>query len=660
MSSEIFYDKAFIRVEEKYIPVVNHGSSNCFEFDSRGREIPEKTWSVLNHPYTERMLFTADEIREIADFYEEINMSNRGGTKKSRNRSFEENEFRRWILAGMKSAHTVEEYMEFGNRVIIIDYSEDRWMKYSVPTTEALLDKIQELADRQITVGFWDTNQRKLLINYYESHPDLKKYQIIEFCDDGFSGTNFDRPQFTRMIEMLRNREIDAVMVKDLSRFGRDHLEVGGYLELLFPLFGTRFISVNDNFDTNDYVGTTGGLELAIRNLVNGMYSKDLSLKIRSANQARRKQGFYHSCGHAFYGYQLDPKDKRKLIVDENVRQVVVRIFDLCIAGQSTKSIAQHLNDQKIPSPRQYKLQNGMFYNGRVVDGESIWLASTIRKILSDERYTGKMISNTREMVGIRTNKSRALPREQWIVVENTHEAIISEEKFQAAAVSLASRIKTVNMNTSGNRAGNLFVCGYCGRKLQKAPAIDTHLFCLKASSQNQAECAAIHESLEVLQDKTLSVVQAIARILLDKSKFEKKYDVTEQAQLERLIADMERRRRQIANGKSSLYEEYRNGHISRERFVKIQSDNKAEDERLQQKIAEKNVVLNECIQKQKALALAGQDAEQIQALTEYRPEVISRLIDKVRVFEGGRIEIGLKSKYLTDIIGECIPGLAS
>jgi len=237
------------------------------------------------------------------------------------------------------------------------------------------------------------TNQRKLLMNYYESHPDLKKYQIIEFCDDGFSGTNFDRPQFTRMIEMLRNREIDTVMVKDLSRFGRDHLEVGGYLELLFPLFGTRFISVNDNFDTNDYVGTTGGLELAIRNLVNGMYSKDLSLKIRSANQARRKQGFYHSCGHAFYGYQLDPKDKRKLIVDENVREVVVKIFDLCIEGRSTKDIAQYLNDKNILSPRQYKLQNGMFYNGRVVDNESIWLASTIRKILNDGRYTGKMIS---------------------------------------------------------------------------------------------------------------------------------------------------------------------------------------------------------------------------------------------------------------------------
>lgn len=165
MSSEIFYDKAFIRVGEKYIPVVNHGSSNCFEFDSRGREIPEKNWSVLNYPYPGQILFTADEIRKIADFYEEVSMSNRGGTKKSRNRSFEENEFRRWILSGMKSAHTVEDYVKFGNRVIVIDYGEERWMKYPVPTTEALIDKIQELKDRRITVGFGDER--------YVNHPSL-------------------------------------------------------------------------------------------------------------------------------------------------------------------------------------------------------------------------------------------------------------------------------------------------------------------------------------------------------------------------------------------------------------------------------------------------------------------------------------------------------
>lgn len=167
MSSEIFYDKAFIRVGEKYIPVVNHGSSNCFDLDRRGREIPEKHWSVLNHPYPGQLLFTAEEIRKIADVYEDASMSNRGGTRKSRNRSFEEGEFRRWILAGMKSAHTVEDYGKYGNTVMVVDYSEDRWRRYSVPTTAALLDKIQELAGRRITVAFWDDR--------HVTHPPMRQ-----------------------------------------------------------------------------------------------------------------------------------------------------------------------------------------------------------------------------------------------------------------------------------------------------------------------------------------------------------------------------------------------------------------------------------------------------------------------------------------------------
>lgn len=167
MSSEIFYDKAFIRVGEKYIPVVNHGSSNCFDFDCRGREIPEKHWSVLNYPYPGQMLFTTEEIQTIADVYEDASMGNRGGTRKSRNRSFEEGEFRCWILAGMKSAHTVEDYEKYGNIVIVIDYSEECWQRYSVSTTEALLNKIQELVGHHITVAFWDER--------HVTHPHMRR-----------------------------------------------------------------------------------------------------------------------------------------------------------------------------------------------------------------------------------------------------------------------------------------------------------------------------------------------------------------------------------------------------------------------------------------------------------------------------------------------------
>ena len=170
-------------------------------------------------------------------------------------------------------------------------------------------------------------NQRKLLLDYYHSHPQIQNYEIIEFCDDGYSGTNFKRPRFMDMMELVRQREIHCIMVKDLSRFGREYLEVGAYLELILPLFGTRFISVNDGFDSSDYVGTTGGLELALRNLINGLYSKDLSIKVRSAIKTRNRRGQYWG-GGAFYGYLTDPKDKHKLIVDEDTRSVVEDIFE--------------------------------------------------------------------------------------------------------------------------------------------------------------------------------------------------------------------------------------------------------------------------------------------------------------------------------------------
>ena len=167
MSSEIFYDKAFIRVDDRFIPVVNHGSSNCFDFGRRGREIPEKHWSVLNYPHRDRQMFTADEMREIAAVYEEASMNNRGGMRKSRYRSFEEGEFGRWILAGMKSAHTVEEYTKYGNTVVVIDYTDPCWKKHSVPTTAELLEKLEELNGRSISVSYWDDR--------HVTHPPMRR-----------------------------------------------------------------------------------------------------------------------------------------------------------------------------------------------------------------------------------------------------------------------------------------------------------------------------------------------------------------------------------------------------------------------------------------------------------------------------------------------------
>ena len=496
------------------------------------------------------------------------------------------------------------------------------------------------------------SNQRKLLQDYYDSHPELKEYEIIEFCDDGYTGTNFDRPRFMAMMELARKKEIHAIIVKDLSRFGRDYLEVGAYLELILPLFGTRFISVNDNFDSNNYIGTTGGLELALRNLINGLYSKDLSVKHKGANKTRRRRGEDWG-GTAFYGYRLDPKNKHKIIVDTDVADVIVRIFDECIEGKSSSQTARGLNDDGIPSPAAYKRRTGDFYNGRVADEVPIWTASTVLRILKDERYTGKMVSNKRETVGVSTGKMRPLPREEWIIVDGTHEAIISQAKYDEASIARGGRVKTINKNTAGNRSDNLFVCGHCGRKLQKSYGIITHLFCMKAGVSSESLCALIHEPLDDLKAQVLLVVKTLARTLIEKSVQVKAATNQEIPRLEKKIAETKRSLQRLQNGKLDLYEEYRRGKISREKFVSTQEKRQKEMDSLNDDLIELEKHLEKLKTGTERINELASDAKDIWALSEYRPEVIRRLVEKVRVYENGRVEIDLLNN--DDFIAEIL-----
>lgn len=484
-------------------------------------------------------------------------------------------------------------------------------------------------------------NQRKLLLDHYRSRADLREYEIIEFCDDGFTGTNFERPRFAEMMQMVRTRKINAIMVKDLSRFGRDYLEVGAYLELILPLFGTRFISVNDGFDSNDYIGTTGGIELALRNLINGLYSKDLSVKIKSANRTRNRRGEYWG-GAAFYGYKVHPKDKHKLIIDNEVAGVVVRIFHECIAGNSASQIAKGLNDDGIVSPAKYKKLKGSLYNGRIVDQDSIWTATTVIRILKDERYTGKMISHRREADGVNTGKTRAIPPEEWIIVPNTHEAIISQETFDLAKAARTTRIKTVNKNTAGNRADNLFVCGYCGRKLQKSYGSLVHLFCLKAGVSTDSPCAGVHEPIEELQESVLTIVNMMARVLVDRVTEAKSDADCERIAIQKQIAEIQTQLKRLQAGKLELYEEYRHGKISREKFMTVQKKRQLESDNLNTTLVslEKKVALLE--QKSQRMESLASDAKEARLLANYQPDVIRRLIKQIRVYEARRIEIDL------------------
>ena len=199
-------------------------------------------------------------------------------------------------------------------------------------------------------------NQRELIQNFVAERPEL--HLVGEYADDGYTGTNFDRPGFQKMMDGVRSGEIDTIIVKDLSRFGRDYIGVGEYMEQIFPLLGVRLISVNDNYDSNNYNGATLGMDLVVSNLVNTMYCRDAGKKLRTANRVKWRKGI-STASSAPFGYQFDPNKKGSYIIDPPAAKIVRRIFDLAILGLRTREIAMTLNDENAPVPSVYNREHG-------------------------------------------------------------------------------------------------------------------------------------------------------------------------------------------------------------------------------------------------------------------------------------------------------------
>ncbi len=267
--------------------------------------------------------------------------------------------------------------------------------------------------------------QRSLLKRYIEEM--FTDYEIIEFCDDGYTGTNFDRPGIQEMLKKIKSGEIDCVIVKDFSRFARDYIELGSYLEQIFPFLGVRFISVNDGYDSADVQDGIAGMDVNFKNLLYDLYSRDLSDKVRSSLAIRKEKGQYVSANSPF-GYEKDPADRHALIIAEDEAEVVRKIFFLTLEGNTSVEIAKLFNEAGIRTPIEFKIEKGK--TSRVPKGKRfLWNGSTICQILRNEIYIGNIVQKkyTKDFVG---GKNRMNPREEWLVAYGHHEPIIDREVF--------------------------------------------------------------------------------------------------------------------------------------------------------------------------------------------------------------------------------------
>ncbi|MDR2044969.1 MAG: recombinase family protein [Clostridium sp.] len=273
--------------------------------------------------------------------------------------------------------------------------------------------------------------QRLLLREFVKGHEDLSGHPVIEVTDDGYSGTDFDRPGIRSLLRMAQDAAISCIVVKDFSRFGRNYLEVGNYLEQVFPLLGVRFLSVNDQFDSFRDTAA-GSVEVGFRNLIYEAYSRDLSIKVKSALREKARQGKFVAA-FAPFGYRKAARERNRLVADPECAPVVRRIFRFYADGMAQTEIAGLLNREAVPSPLMVRRKRGENFPGKPRGETAAWTAGTVAHILSDRRYTGEAIYGKVTPLAVGSRKGLAVPEEDWIVVPDAHEAILSREEFEAA-----------------------------------------------------------------------------------------------------------------------------------------------------------------------------------------------------------------------------------
>lgn len=309
-------------------------------------------------------------------------------------------------------------------------------------------------------------NQRTLLVNFVQDRDDLSD-EYIEYVDDGYSGTNFERPAFKRMIEDAKTGKIDTIIVKDFSRFGRDYIGVGDYLEQVLPILGIRFISLNNNYDSNDYLGKTMGMDMAIHNLVNNLYSKDISKKLKSALRVKWKNGQWTG-GKPPFGYLRDSKTGEWLI-DPVAGKYVRTIFDKAIEGCSTSQISYYMNEQKIPTPGRYNKENGLThygYNQKMPESEILWDCGMVRAILGRYEYTGALVQGKRQSIAVGSKVTRKSRDKDVVITKNVHPAIVSEEEYEIAKATIAFMKKPDYRGARKFALKGKVRCGNCRRSM--------------------------------------------------------------------------------------------------------------------------------------------------------------------------------------------------
>jgi DNA invertase Pin-like site-specific DNA recombinase len=418
-------------------------------------------------------------------------------------------------------------------------------------------------------------NQRKLIDEFLKKHPEIE--DVGEKVDDGWSGILFDRPAFKEMMEEIEQGNVNCIISKDLSRFGREYIETGRYLRRIFPAYGVRFIAINDNIDTLNDSGDD--LAVSLKSIINDAYCRDISIKVRSALAIKRKSGdFVGAC--PIYGYIRDDDNRNQLVVDEYPASVVREIFKLKLDGHSADRIADILNGRGILSPLEYKKNKGLPHaKGGFADSDGAkWSATAIIRILNDETYTGTLVQGKVSTPNYKLKELQAKPEDEWHRVDNAHEAIISKTRFDLVQKILRLDTRTSPKSDKVFTFSGILICGGCGNRMTRKSVPYKgmkyfYYFC-PTGKKNGCEGSAMVKEQDLL-DCTLDSVKAyisniaeLERLLsaLDADSVAKELASNMTAQLK----ENDIRLSKIREFKAGLYEAMINGDLSKDEYKSL------------------------------------------------------------------------------------------
>lgn len=483
------------------------------------------------------------------------------------------------------------------------------------------------------------SSQRVLIRSFIRQDAELREYEVKEFCDDGWSGTGMDRPGMNQLLAEVKKNRVQCIVVKDMSRFSRDYIEMGTYLDQIFPFMGVRFIALGDHYDSREHGGTTIGIDTAFQTLLYDLYSKDVSVKVKTSFENKCANGEY-VFGQVPFGYRKSTKERNTVIVEEKEAEVVRYIFSLAVQGKGSTGIAVQLQREGIPTITQMRRPDKKTEDGKTY----AWNSQSVRNILNNRFYLGEMAYGKTVRKSVGSKNGIHIPKEEWKVIPDHHEALVTLEVF-AQVSKFKPELSTKRKREKNPLTGKLY-CGGCGYAMVYKPLQGKNKYrrfeCRKHPLLQIPECC-IYFNADILEELVLAMINKELMMRGEAAGQEKSLHMFQKArimEIRKQLENLHQERKQSQDSKETLYERYATGSMTPEEYRREADGLDQQADLLKRQIHDREEEILKLEEECERLEADMKQVIRYSHIEKLTQELVDTFVKKIYVYKDKRVEI--------------------